>query len=124
MSDEQYVQFEDLTAFARSVGKGHVANGLWRLIELYLHEPIADKRLSRTGTPQRGDERAGNRPYSGSRRGERGFAQGGARCHHRTDHQWVRTLDSRTVLRVGRLTEVAASTWPWPRSNLIAARFS
>lgn len=43
MSDEQYVQFQDLTAFARSIGKGHVANGLWRLIELYLHEPIADK---------------------------------------------------------------------------------
>lgn len=40
---EEYLQFDDLAAFAKSEGKGHVANGLWRLIELYLHEPIADK---------------------------------------------------------------------------------
>lgn len=41
MSEQLYLQFEDLAAFARSAGKGRLANGLWRLIELDLHKPIA-----------------------------------------------------------------------------------
>lgn len=52
---DRWLAREDLTTFARSIGEGVIANGLWRLIETYLSwevkaENYPGLQLRRAGT--------------------------------------------------------------------------